>query len=367
MARIFWGALCLLLHWVPASAEEQQMTNIVPGAPMIETGALAPGSLVIFPDGRQSVIAEVRADGTLVTAGGALIMPNGAVSGLPDGQTASIVTASEEQRQEAIAEAQALLAQSEGEPILGTGYAQAQEAAQEKLPGQERAGNEPQKQEERRPEDAGQPQSGNLTLASLLPLTRIGAAGEAASPRQEAPRGPEKKAEAQKPGPKEGKKPETSAKPEAGAKGEAGKKPGKAAQKARPGEALRIPEGAAASGSLDFLEGCWQGTRPEYYSKRTIRECFCFGPGGGSGKRRILDGAYGGRMCIGAAAAHFKGSSLSVTSSRAACTDGERWGQAQMICRGQGEKTPCSWIFQDANGGRQSYEIPLVRVESCGR
>ncbi len=58
---------------------------------------------------------------------------------------------------------------------------------------------------------------------------------------------------------------------------------------------------------------------------------------------------------------------LSVTSSGAACTDGERWGQAEMVCRGTGQRAPCTWVFKDAQGGRQSYEIPFVRVESCGR
>ena len=67
---------------------------------------------------------------------------------------------------------------------------------------------------------------------------------------------------------------------------------GKAERKnSRPkiGEPLRIPPEAVKTGNLDFLEGCWQGTRPEYYSKRTVEECFCFGPGGQTGKRRIID------------------------------------------------------------------------------
>ena len=27
----------------------------------------------------------------------------------------------------------------------------------------------------------------------------------------------------------------------------------------------------------------------------------------------------------------------------------------------------CSWVFRDANNGSQSYQIPFIRVESCGR
>ena len=132
------------------------------------------------------------------------------------------------------------------------------------------------------------------------------------------------------------------------------------------GEELHIPPDAAKTGNLDFLEGCWQGTRPEYFSKRIIRECFCFGKNGGSGKRRILDGET--RRCTGATAARLDGGGvLYVTSEGAACNDGARWGASQMTCRGQGKKTPCSWVFTDASGGRQAYEIPFVRVQSCGR
>lgn len=132
------------------------------------------------------------------------------------------------------------------------------------------------------------------------------------------------------------------------------------------GEELRIPPEAAKSGNLDFLEGCWQGTRPEYYSKRTVYECFCFGKNGGSGKRRVID-PIGRRRCVGATRARLSGSTLLVSSQGAVCSDGERWGQAEMTCRGRGNHTPCSWVFQDANGGRQSYEIPFMRVQSCGR
>ena len=173
---------------------------------------------------------------------------------------------------------------------------------------------------------------------------------------------PEKKPDV-KPVPQQEKKPEVKEqKPE--------KKPEPKPEKtprAKPGEELKIPPEAVKTGNLDFLEGCWQGTRPEYYSKRTIRECFCFGEHGGNGKRRVID-PKGGRECIGATKARLDGSGvLHVTSEGASCSDGERWGSAQMTCRGNGQKTPCSWIFTDANGGRQAYEIPFVRVESCGR
>lgn len=150
----------------------------------------------------------------------------------------------------------------------------------------------------------------------------------------------------------------------------AGAERGKAERKnARPkiGEPLRIPPEAVKTGNLDFLEGCWQGTRPEYYSKRTVEECFCFGPGGQTGKRRIIDPA-GGRSCIGATRANLnKNGVLSVTSQKGYCDDGVNWGQAEMLCHGEGQSTPCSWVFRDAQGGRQAYRIPFVRVRACGR
>lgn len=144
-------------------------------------------------------------------------------------------------------------------------------------------------------------------------------------------------------------------------------KPEKTKQdKPKPGDPLKIPPEAVKTGSLDFLEGCWQGTRPEYYSQRTIKECFCFGKGGGGGKRYINDFTQG-RNCVGSAHARLKGEVLNVTSQGGYCTDGEKWGAAEMVCRGSGQNTPCSWIFTDAEGGRQSKEIPFIRVDSCGR
>lgn len=145
------------------------------------------------------------------------------------------------------------------------------------------------------------------------------------------------------------------------------KQPETRPSKPKPGDELRIPPEAVKSGKLDFLEGCWQGTRPEYYSKRMVKECFCFNKDGRSGKRRIIDRG-GSRTCIGATSASMSSSGvLQVTSEGAYCNDGERWGAANMTCRGSGKKTPCSWIFTDAAGGRQAYEIPFVRVTSCGR
>lgn len=135
-----------------------------------------------------------------------------------------------------------------------------------------------------------------------------------------------------------------------------------------PGQPLRIPESAIPTGNLSFLEGCWQGTRPEYYSKRTIKECFCFDSQGKAGKRRIYDITYSNRQCISAARAKLSSNGvLRVTSDAAVCNDGEEWGSAEMQCQNSGPQTPCSWIFPMAGHGHQAYVIPFVRVESCGR
>ena len=186
-------------------------------------------------------------------------------------------------------------------------------------------------------------------LASLLPTTPI-------PPDFKAPDNgkPEAPALAQKDG-----------KPEAPAQ-KKNSKP-KARKAPRPGEPLSIPPEAVKTGDLSFLEGCWQGTRPEYYSKRTIRECFCFGKRGTNGKRRIIVPS-GPRQCTGATQASLdKNGVLRVYSESAYCSDGVQWGAAEMTCRGSGQSTPCSWVFTDANGGRQSYQIPFIRVESCRR
>ncbi|MBQ7617889.1 MAG: hypothetical protein IJS50_03345 [Desulfovibrio sp.] len=207
-------------------------------------------------------------------------------------------------------------------------------------------------------------------LWSMLPLSEV--PGQA-KPKEQAKEGPKPKPEAKekvaRQAKEEPKKPkeEQPKSAEPTPKKERPQPQPKEKPRPRIGEALSIPPQAARTGNLDFLEGCWQGTRPEYYSKRTITECFCFGKGGQGGKRRVIDPSYR-RRCVGATQARLdQRGVLFVQSEGAVCSDGERWGQAQMTCRGQGKQTPCSWVFKDANGGQQSYAIPFVRVESCGR
>ena len=196
-------------------------------------------------------------------------------------------------------------------------------------------------------------------LASLLPSTPIPPSFQGSGGGTPKPQDGKGSAAAPK-SPNGGGKPEAATAPSQEKKDSKPKKP-------KPGEALNIPPEAAKKGDLSFLEGCWQGTRPEYYSKRTIRECFCFDKGGKTGKRRIFD-PKGSRQCVGATRANFGGNGvLQVYSEGAYCSDGVRWGAAEMTCRGNGQSTPCSWIFTDANGGRQSYQIPFIRVESCRR
>jgi hypothetical protein len=163
---------------------------------------------------------------------------------------------------------------------------------------------------------------------------------------------PEKPAQAEK---KPEKKPEV--KPE---KPREEKKPEKA-EAPKKGEPLKIPEEAKKTGQLDFLEGCWVGTRPEYNTKRIVTERFCFGKDG-VGKRFIEDPAYAGQ-CVGATRALMnQGGVLRMRSEKMYCSNTrENWGGSEMTCQGEGEQTPCSWIFTDANGGHQSYSIRFVR------
>jgi hypothetical protein len=133
-------------------------------------------------------------------------------------------------------------------------------------------------------------------------------------------------------------------------------------QEPRKGDPLRIPEQAKQSGNLDFLEGCWVGTRPEYHTKRIVTERFCFDDKG-TGKRFIIDPGVAGQ-CVGATRALLnQGGVLTMQSDKMYCTNtGENWGASDMTCRGEGEHTPCTWEFRDISGTpRQSYSIRFVR------
>lgn len=302
----------------------------------------APGVRIVLPDGRRGIIERLLPDGQLLTDLGVTLNPDGTL--VEDPATEAVILEVPEEAPENV----------EAAPVKIPEAAEAPEAEPEKA--REHAAI-PEKPAET-PENAVSPEK-QLILAEMIPLTAPETAKKPA-PDKKAPLEP-KKAEAKQPEKKaqpESKKAETK-QPE--------KKAPAPAKKAKTGEELRIPEEAVKTGNLDFLEGCWQGTRPEYYSKRTIRECFCFGANGKAGKRRVFD-PVGHRSCIGATSASLsKNGVLSVTSQGAACDDGERWGQAEMVCRNSGPKTPCSWVFRDANNGRQSYTIPFVKVESCGR
>lgn len=361
--------LALALADAGAGLCADTLTNIRrPAAPQVTPRTLVPGTLVRLPDGRQTRIIEVRPDG-IVTELGVTLTPEGTVQGAAETAPGTVVEEAvspalpETATPEAVAPEVALpdtpaqdtpvqdTPRAEVVPVTPEAQSPATQAPEIALP----SATTPQATPE---SPAASPEASphQLTIVELLPMTTTPATKkEEAKP---APKPEEKKTEpakqekAEKP---KQEKPKEQAKPK-----ETKKKPAV-------GEELRIPPEAVQTGKLDFLEGCWQGTRPEYYSKRMIKECFCFDVNGGSGKRRVID-SIGGRMCIGSSKAKLsKEGVLSVTSSGAACTDGERWGQAEMVCKGTGQRAPCTWVFKDAQGGRQSYEIPFVRVESCGR
>ncbi len=129
----------------------------------------------------------------------------------------------------------------------------------------------------------------------------------------------------------------------------------------RSGEPLRIPEEAKKTGRVDFMQGCWVGNRPEYHTQRLITERFCF-DANGTGKRFILDPAHAGR-CTGAARVMLhRDGVLRIVSERGHCSNGEEWGRADMVCRGEGRNTPCSWVFRDVNSrAQQAHTITFVR------
>lgn len=131
-----------------------------------------------------------------------------------------------------------------------------------------------------------------------------------------------------------------------------------ASQKPTSGQAMKIPADAAKTGDVSFLEGCWRGYRPEYNSKRMVTERFCF-DASGIGKRTIVDPTYAG-TCYGATRALMnKNGVLHMKSQQAVCTNGEIWGASELICKGEGNETPCYWDFEAR--GSQSYKISFVR------
>lgn len=351
--------LCLFLNFMAvapvSNAAESQLMNL-PNQ-MRPPLTFSPGSMIILPDGRRTIIESILPNGDLQTQIGLTLSPEGIVRDDPNNGQAVLVEPVIENNQGAEMPIPA--------PATEPGGAQPEVKQTDPTPGiqamlptapQTNSQNPDQtvtvpvvpKEIPQQPDNSAKTP---LTLAQMLPLTQN-------KPEQTNKEDPTNKQEQPKAPVKEQKKPEKPASPK--------EKP-KAPQKPKIGEELRIPPEAAKTGNLDFLEGCWQGTRPEYYSKRTIKECFCFGAQGKNGKRRVID-PIGHRNCIGATKANLSSSGvLSVTSQGAACDDGERWGQAEMICKNSGPKTPCSWVFRDANNGRQSYTIPFVRVEACGR
>ncbi|MBD5641839.1 MAG: hypothetical protein HDQ91_05425, partial [Desulfovibrio sp.] len=293
--------------------------------------SFGPGTWIILPDGTRSQILSEEPEGYR-TDTGVLLTPEGVIlEGEHRGELVKPEIAETQEPEKAVIKPEPEKAAQPGKPEQKQAESPARPGIVE-LREKQKPESQPQKQEE-------------LTLAQMLPVTEL---PEAKKPALEKPKLPEKK-EPEKKTP-EKKTPEKKAHSSAPEKKAAPAKP-------KPGQELRIPPEAAKTGNLSFLEGCWQGTRPEYFSKRTIRECFCFGANGKTGKRRVIDPSYN-RMCIGSTHATLSANGvLSVSSSGAACNDGERWGQAEMVCRNSGPKTPCSWVFRDAQNGRQSYQI----------
>ncbi|MCR5814612.1 MAG: hypothetical protein K6G15_09000 [Desulfovibrio sp.] len=393
------GFLGLLMAPVAlwAAPEEYGLSNapLVPAEPQEET-------LIILPDGRRVnpwlVVPEgwiVSDDGSLITDEGVIIHRNGQFEypfgSLPEGYTerpdgslvlpsgivvpkpshGALATRPTSRVQEEKKEAKAEKPQDLGKPQeTSLKPPVRQETVRPQQPVlQERPS--PQRPAQVRPVEEVPVREvpvreGPAQLWSMLPLSEVPGKPRAENPAREKPK-PQASSEKPKEKPKE--KPEARRQEKPQAKPEEKPKPQTPRQARRPkvGEELQIPKESAKTGNLDFLEGCWQGTRPEYYSKRTIYECFCFGQHGKNGKRRVID-PQGKRRCVGGTQARLSGNGiLHVRSQGAVCSDGERWGQAEMTCRGKGQHTPCSWVFRDANGGQQSYEIPFVRVEQCGR
>ncbi|MBO4300041.1 MAG: hypothetical protein J5861_00405, partial [Desulfovibrio sp.] len=298
---------------------------------------LAPGVLIRLPDGRQTRILQRLPDGSFQTAEGVTISPDGHISGIETPVTVldPVSPAPSAPEAEAIPETAITHPESNVSPLPSgdspdlptvpeapvipevTATPQTPEIS---LQNPRATTLDPQAKPEStakptpgsEPETVVPAQSGTLTLVELLPMTPIPQAegnAHTAKPKTPKTEGEKREPQANQPlPPQHAEKKDEKISP-------AKEKP---AKKPKVGEELRIPPEAAKTGNLDFLEGCWQGTRPEYFSKRTIRECFCFGAHGGNGKRRVID-PKGGRMCIGASTAKLGSNGvLTVKSSGAA-------------------------------------------------
>lgn len=141
-------------------------------------------------------------------------------------------------------------------------------------------------------------------------------------------------------------------------KGKAGREAGQA------GKNLYIPP-EAARGNMEFLEGCWQGIRPNWKEKRDIAECFCFNKSGGGGVRQIRDPKYG--RCRGSSRGSVSGAgTLSLKNGMARCSGNVAYAPVTVICKNKGKRAECVWKYSRKDWHRdEQKEIPFTRVNSC--
>jgi hypothetical protein len=132
--------------------------------------------------------------------------------------------------------------------------------------------------------------------------------------------------------------------------------PKTAQAKPKPGVPLSIPPDAAKTGDLSFLEGCWRGNPPEFYSKRIITVRLCFDKNG-NGKQLIDDPQAG--QCVGATKGNFGAKGLlRFTSEKSPCTNGSAYSPTTITCEGEGNATVC---FVGVIDAKQNFRIPFVR------
>lgn len=296
------------------------------------------GAAIALPDKNLDIIRETGPDGQMKTASGRALGKDGVVLQGPD--------------------------KGEKTTPLGMGAALAENGAPiiplkddgKDLP-QEEATSPVQKAEavSQAKEEKAEQKEESKPIQTMAEILTTGLPGsEPVKAAEKAPAAKEKAA------PKAA-KPE--AKPvKASAKAETPAKPAKAT----PGQKLKIPPDAAKTGNLDFLAGCWQGTRPEYRTKTTIKECLCFNSEGKNGRRYIYDPRFPGRF-IGGTRARVSGKDVLAFSSSSAFNGINQYAPSDLTCKNSGEQAPCSWVFHGPGGGHQSYVIPFVAVESCGR
>lgn len=106
------------------------------------------------------------------------------------------------------------------------------------------------------------------------------------------------------------------------------------------GSDLEIPEDAARTNDLSFLEGCWESETGlvDLLYRQPLRVEYCFDR---RGRGRHYWHMGNGQNCQGQLTGRFRGNRLAMEASTAPCPDGTRFDAQEVECTGSGHTTYC--------------------------